>query len=54
MAGEPAEPPPPGQPSQSDPQIDAPERTGPVAIARHVKDDGRALILYTRDERPAT
>jgi hypothetical protein len=24
------------------------ERTGPVAITRHVKDDGRALILYTR------
>jgi len=25
------------------------ERVGPVAIARHVKDDGRALILYARD-----
>ncbi len=25
------------------------ERTGPIAIARHVKDDGRALILYSRD-----
>jgi hypothetical protein len=25
------------------------ERTGPVKIARHVKDDGRALIVYTRD-----
>ena len=23
------------------------ERRGTVAIARHVKDDGRALILYT-------
>lgn len=23
------------------------KRCGPVAIARHVKDDGRALILYT-------
>jgi hypothetical protein len=25
------------------------ERIGPVAIARHVKPDGRALIVYTRD-----
>jgi hypothetical protein len=25
-----------------------PERFGAVAIARHVKDDGRALLLYTR------
>ncbi len=33
-------------------QTDAPERIGPLAIARHVKDDGRALILYTRDEQP--
>jgi hypothetical protein len=24
------------------------ELVGPVAIARHVKDDGRALILYSR------
>ncbi len=30
------------------------ERTGPVAIARHVKDDGRALILYTCDTRART
>jgi len=33
------------------------ERIGPVAIARHVKDDGRALILYSeappdQQERP--
>lgn len=34
------------EPEQAD------EHTGPVAIARHVKSDGRALILYTRD-RPA-
>ncbi|MGD1056455.1 MAG: hypothetical protein ABR992_03490 [Solirubrobacteraceae bacterium] len=27
------------------------ERLGPVAIARHVKADGRALILYTVDRR---
>ena len=26
------------------------ERTGPVAITRLVKDDGRALILYTAQE----
>ncbi len=25
------------------------EHLGPVAIARHVKEDGRALILYARD-----
>jgi hypothetical protein len=25
------------------------ERIGPVAIQRYVKDDGRALIVYTRD-----
>jgi hypothetical protein len=24
------------------------ERYGPVAIARHAKDDGRALLLYSR------
>lgn len=30
------------------------ERTGPLAIARHVKDDGRALILYTRDTQTQT
>jgi hypothetical protein len=29
-----------------------PERIGPVAIARHVKDDGRALILYSEAPRP--
>ncbi len=28
------------------------EHTGPVAIERYVKDDGRALILYS-DERRA-
>lgn len=24
------------------------ERFGPIALTRHVKDDGRALLLYTR------
>jgi hypothetical protein len=27
------------------------ERIGPLAIARHVKDDGRALILYSEQPR---
>ena len=27
------------------------ERVGALTIARYVKDDGRALILYTRDDR---
>jgi hypothetical protein len=35
-----------------DERVEPDERVGPVAIARHVKDDGRALILYTRDEPP--
>jgi hypothetical protein len=26
------------------------ERVGPLAVARHVKGDGRALILYSRTE----
>ncbi len=31
------------------------ERYGPVAVARHVKDDGRALLLYTHtDAREST
>ncbi|MGD0452489.1 MAG: hypothetical protein ABSB69_02730 [Solirubrobacteraceae bacterium] len=47
MAGKPAEPPP------SAPRGGQSERTGPVAIARHVKDDGRALIIYTRDTHPS-
>jgi hypothetical protein len=24
---------------------------GPLTVERHVKDDGRALILYTRPQR---
>jgi len=28
----------------------AQERFGPLAVERHVKDDGRALILYTHLE----
>jgi hypothetical protein len=29
----------------------AQERFGPLAVERHVKDDGRALILYAHAER---
>jgi hypothetical protein len=64
MAGKPAEPPPSDRPPGIDGQADAHARggerepqhecSGPVAIARHVKGDGRALILYTRDDAPPT
>jgi hypothetical protein len=64
MAGNPAEPPPSDRRSGVDGQADArarggergpqEEHSGPVAVARHVKDDGRALILYTRDESART
>jgi hypothetical protein len=70
MAGKPAEPPHPGHRAAGEEPLSSGEgasqreryreleRTGPVAIARHVKDDGRALILYfderrTEDPRPA-
>ncbi|MGA2452657.1 MAG: hypothetical protein ABSG93_03980 [Solirubrobacteraceae bacterium] len=62
MAGQPAEPPPSGHRSETGQQAGAreregerepaEERVGPVTIARHLKDDGRALIIYTRDMRP--
>jgi hypothetical protein len=29
------------------------ERIGPLVVERHVKDDGRALILYKHDRRPS-
>ena len=32
---------------------DPDERLGPVTIARHVKADGRALILYAVDRQPS-
>jgi hypothetical protein len=54
MAQNPAEPPPLEQRSEIGPQTGAPERSGPLAIARHVKDDGRALLLYTCAEREPT
>ena len=40
-----AEPDPGEQPRPGELQPD--ERYGPVVVARHVKDDGRALLLYT-------
>jgi hypothetical protein len=51
MAPQPAEPPEPGH-APTDPRAQegkltaSGEREGPLAVARHVKDDGRALILY--------
>ena len=35
-----------GEPQSGEPQ--AKERYGPVEIARHVKGDGRALLLYSQ------
>jgi hypothetical protein len=59
MLGKPTGSPGSGQ-SQSNPggqegeRQRAGERVGALTIARCVKDDGRALILYTRDRRPRT
>jgi hypothetical protein len=52
-----AEPPPPARSQRSQPGAEArpealPEPTehyGIVSISRHVKDDGRALLLFTRE-----
>jgi hypothetical protein len=44
-AGSPGEGPPPAEPQPA-------EHYGPIAIARHVKDDGRALLLYTHTAVP--
>jgi hypothetical protein len=33
-------------------RADPDERFGPVTLARHAKDDGRALILYTHRRAP--
>jgi len=51
MAGPAAESPEPGRastgPRQREAALGMPgEREGPLAVERHVKDDGRALILY--------
>jgi hypothetical protein len=55
MAGKPAESSPPGRAQSArgkqEGEEERPgERCGPLAIARLAKDDGRALILYTRTE----
>ena len=40
-----------GPPEREGAPPGAGERIGPVAIVRHVKGDGRALILYTVDRQ---
>jgi hypothetical protein len=57
MAGKPGEPTDHGHESdarreQEGKLTSADERSGPVAITRHVKDDGRTLILYSLDRPP--
>ncbi len=59
MAREPAAPSPSDRPEQgarpgADERAQPAERYGPLALARHVKDDGRALLLFTRAEREPT
>jgi hypothetical protein len=39
---------PPSRPAGDDPRQDANERYGPLEVQRLGKDDGRALIVYTR------
>jgi hypothetical protein len=36
-----------GEPRERDEPVEQAELFGPLAVSRHVKDDGRALILYT-------
>jgi hypothetical protein len=59
MARDPAAPPPSDRPGQgagpyAGEQAQPAERYGPLALARHLKDDGRALLLFTRVEREPT
>jgi hypothetical protein len=35
-----------------EPERGRPERYGPVLVAKHLKDDGRALIIYTHAGEP--
>ncbi len=55
MPGKPPEPPAPKPPGgeTAGGGTRADERFGPVLIARHSKDDGRALILYRRADANA-
>ncbi len=54
MVGDPAEPPRQDEPTGDEERPEDEERIGPLTIARHVKDDGRMLILYTRDAQTRT
>jgi hypothetical protein len=37
-------------PADCAPAVAPPERSGPLALARHRKADGRLLILYSRED----
>lgn len=55
MPGKPLDPQPSRQPTPGSGRSESlsgrpGERTGALFVARHVKDDGRALILYSRDD----
>jgi hypothetical protein len=64
MARKNSAPPPPGGPEshrphaggseEQDGQSEREERFGPLAVARMRKDDGRALIIYSREEHERT
>ena len=51
IATSPSRPPPASRASETA-LAEPTERFGPLVVSRHVKDDGRALILYTLRERP--
>jgi hypothetical protein len=52
MVGKPGDRPTEEQAADASPERPGePERIGPLVLERHVKDDGRALILYTHDRR---
>jgi hypothetical protein len=59
MSADSASPEPPGRTTsdavgEQAAKVRPPERFGAVEIARHEKDDGRALLLYTRVEEAPT
>ncbi len=55
MAGKPGDSPTEEQAADALPERRAePERFGPLVLERHVKADGRALILYAHDRRERT
>ena len=49
-AGGSVEPPAPAAPAEH--VRGEPEQYGPITVARHVKDDGRELLLYRRSAGP--